>query len=77
MNARERFLEVCDFNPNVRPLKWEFGYWGETIKKLVCPRAPATAVSAAADGNHHAGLLLVHTRVDMPAAMACCPTALP
>ncbi len=32
MNARERFLEVCNFNPHVRTLKWEFGYWGETIK---------------------------------------------
>ena len=32
MNTRERFLEVCDFNPAVSALKWEFGYWGETIK---------------------------------------------
>lgn len=31
MNTRERFLEVMSFNPNVRSLKWEFGYWGETI----------------------------------------------
>lgn len=32
MNAREKFLEVMkNFNPNVPTLKWEFGYWGETI----------------------------------------------
>jgi hypothetical protein len=31
MNTRKRFLEVMDFNPEVRSLKWEFGYWGETI----------------------------------------------
>jgi len=32
MNLRERFLEVMfNFNPNVTPPKWEFGYWGDTI----------------------------------------------
>lgn len=31
MNARQRFLEVMDGNPEVRTLKWEFGYWGETV----------------------------------------------
>lgn len=32
MNSRERFLEVMvNFNTNIRPPKWEFGYWGETI----------------------------------------------
>ncbi|MHC4123771.1 MAG: uroporphyrinogen decarboxylase family protein [Planctomycetota bacterium] len=31
MNTRERFLEVMNFNADVRTLKWEFGYWGETI----------------------------------------------
>ena len=31
MNTRERFLEVMNFNPNVHSLKWEFGYWGETV----------------------------------------------
>ena len=32
MNTRERFLEIMNFNPNVHSLKWEFGYWGETIE---------------------------------------------
>ncbi len=32
MNLRERFHEVMKFNPNVHSLKWEFGYWGETVK---------------------------------------------
>lgn len=31
MNARERFLEIMNFNTSVETLKWEFGYWGETI----------------------------------------------
>ena len=32
MNSRERFLEVMvNFNTQVPTMKWEFGYWGETI----------------------------------------------
>lgn len=32
MNAREKFLEVMkNFNTTVPTLKWEFGYWGETM----------------------------------------------
>lgn len=31
MNTRERFHEVMDFSKNVRSLKWEFGFWGETV----------------------------------------------
>jgi hypothetical protein len=32
MNLRERFLEVMvNFNTAVPAMKWEFGYWGETI----------------------------------------------
>ena len=34
MNTRERFIEVMrNFNTNVSAMKWEFGYWGETINK--------------------------------------------
>jgi uroporphyrinogen decarboxylase len=33
MNSRERFLEVMRFNPEVRTLKWEFGFWGKNIKQ--------------------------------------------
>ena len=40
MNTRERFLEVCDFNPDVSALKWEFGYWGETIKNWYAQGLP-------------------------------------
>ncbi len=40
MNARERFLEVCNFNPNIPALKWEFGYWGETIKNWYAQGLP-------------------------------------
>lgn len=32
LNTRERFLEVLkNFNTSVPTMKWEFGYWGETI----------------------------------------------
>ncbi len=33
MNLRERFIEVMNFNQDVKSIKWEFGYWGETIDK--------------------------------------------
>jgi len=32
MNTRERFHEIMKFNRNIPTLKWEFGYWGATIK---------------------------------------------
>jgi uroporphyrinogen decarboxylase len=31
MNVREQFIEVMDFNKQVSPPKWEFGYWGQTM----------------------------------------------
>ncbi len=32
MNTRERFIEVMkNFNTSVPTMKWEFGYWGETL----------------------------------------------
>ena len=31
MNTRERLLRVLAFEPGVHSLKWEFGYWGETV----------------------------------------------
>jgi len=40
MNARERFHEICNFNPSVQTLKWEFGYWGETIKNWYAEGLP-------------------------------------
>ncbi len=33
MNSRERFLEVMNFNTDVRTLKREFGFWGENINQ--------------------------------------------
>ena len=56
MNLRERFLEVMSFNTNVRTVKWEFGYWGETINRWYeqglprkrpphIPRKPSTPTS--------------------------------
>ena len=32
MNMRQRFLATMDFEP-VAPPKWEFGYWGGTIRR--------------------------------------------
>ncbi|HNW08241.1 MAG TPA: uroporphyrinogen decarboxylase family protein [Verrucomicrobiota bacterium] len=40
MNVRERFREVMNFNPSVRSLKWEFGYWGETINNWYAQGLP-------------------------------------
>ena len=31
MNTRDRFIEVMGFNGSVHTLKWEFGFWGETV----------------------------------------------
>lgn len=33
MNSREKFKEVMQFNKKSPPLKWEFGYWGETVDR--------------------------------------------
>ena len=32
MTNRERFLALMQFEPGVRPLLWEWGYWGGTIE---------------------------------------------
>jgi hypothetical protein len=40
MNARERFLEVMNFNTRVPTLKWEFGYWGGTINNWYAQGLP-------------------------------------
>jgi len=32
MNTRERFKEAMAFNRDIPTVKWEFGYWGSTIK---------------------------------------------
>jgi uroporphyrinogen decarboxylase len=33
LNARERFHAVMNFDTSVRTLKWEFGYWADTLKR--------------------------------------------
>jgi uroporphyrinogen decarboxylase len=40
MTPRERFHEIMAFNPQVRSLKWEFGYWGETINNWYAQGLP-------------------------------------
>jgi len=42
MNARERFLRVLAFEPGVHSLKWEFGYWGETVDNWYAQGLPKT-----------------------------------
>ena len=32
MNSREIFIETMNFSKSIRSIKWEFGYWGKTIK---------------------------------------------
>lgn len=33
MNARERFMAVMSFDPDVRTLKWEMGYWIGAVRR--------------------------------------------
>jgi hypothetical protein len=33
MHARERFHAIMCFDKNVKTMKWEFGYWAETMKR--------------------------------------------
>jgi uroporphyrinogen decarboxylase len=40
MNAREKFLGVMDFDPAARAPKWEFAYWGATIKRWYAEGLP-------------------------------------
>ena len=40
MNSRQRFLEVMDFNTSVRPPKWEYAYWGETLNRWYAEGLP-------------------------------------
>lgn len=40
MNCRGLFIETMSFNPSVRVPKWEFGYWGATIKNWYCDGLP-------------------------------------
>ncbi len=42
MDARERFLEVMDFNTAVRPPKWEYAFWGETLNRWYAEGLPKT-----------------------------------
>jgi hypothetical protein len=42
MNARERFLEVLDFNPKVHGMNWEFGYWGGALNRWYDEGLPKT-----------------------------------
>jgi uroporphyrinogen decarboxylase len=40
MNARERFLETMKFNTRVRVPKWEYAFWGLTIKRWYAEGLP-------------------------------------
>ena len=40
MNVRERFLATMAFEPVDRPLRWEGGYWGETLRTWCRQNAP-------------------------------------
>jgi hypothetical protein len=42
MNSRQRFLEVMDFNSNVRSPKWEYAYWGGTLNRWYSEGLPKT-----------------------------------
>ena len=40
MNAREKFLGVMNFDPAARAPRWEFAYWGATIKRWYAEGLP-------------------------------------
>jgi uroporphyrinogen decarboxylase len=40
MNLRERFHEVMNFNTTATTMKWEFGYWGQTLHNWYCEGLP-------------------------------------
>ena len=42
MNSRERFREVMRFHPGVRPPKWEYAFWGETLNRWYAEGLPKT-----------------------------------
>jgi len=42
VNTKEIFREVMKFNRNVRTLKWEFAYWGSTVKNWYRQGLPIT-----------------------------------
>ena len=56
MNTRELFLENMRFNTGVRSLKWEYAYWGRTIKNWYqqglpmkdYPRVPENTINTSA-----------------------------
>jgi hypothetical protein len=43
MNTRDRFLAVMGFDRDVRTVKWEFGYWGETLDNWYAEGLPRRA----------------------------------
>lgn len=49
MNLRERFHEVMNFNTSVHSIKWEFGYWGETINNWYAAGLPRKNFPAVPD----------------------------
>ncbi|HTU00666.1 MAG TPA: uroporphyrinogen decarboxylase family protein, partial [Candidatus Sulfotelmatobacter sp.] len=40
MNTRERFLAVMNFDANVTPPKWEFGYWASAVRRWYAEGLP-------------------------------------
>ncbi len=46
MTVRDRFLETLDFNTDVCPPKWEWGYMGETLERWYAQGLPCKAYPA-------------------------------
>jgi len=43
MNARERYLSIMDFEKPDRLMKWEFGYWADTLRRWYAEGLPEQA----------------------------------
>ena len=52
MDAREKFLGTMRFEPGVQPPKWEYAYWGATIKRWYAEGLPKIDYPAIATHVH-------------------------
>ena len=43
MNARERYLSIMNFERPDRLMKWEFGYWTDTLRRWYAEGLPEQA----------------------------------
>ena len=70
MNSRERFLETMRFKKGARPPKWEYAYWGATIKRWYREGLPEQLLSCHPHAHLDYGGLALYDRLDAGVAAA-------